>query len=155
MGREPLPPPRAPLSLFEKGARWCRAYLFVLERKALAYLFVVGLFWAWNTLCTDIFVCLFVCIGFVCLLIVLFFFILGKWTFMSSFWVDRLWFGLDSRKRLSDFPGKKFRFVNERFAWVKTKCSEIWREFRRGGGRGCVIIRNFTKFQRGVIFKHG
>jgi hypothetical protein len=45
MGREPLPPPRAPLSLFEKGARWCRAYLFVLERKTLAYLFVVGLFW--------------------------------------------------------------------------------------------------------------
>ena len=45
MGREPLPPLRAPLSLFEKGARWCRAYLFVLERKALAYLFVVGLFW--------------------------------------------------------------------------------------------------------------
>ena len=45
MGREPLPPPRAPLSLCEKGARWCRAYLFVLERKTLAYLFVVGLFW--------------------------------------------------------------------------------------------------------------
>jgi hypothetical protein len=44
MGREPLPPPRAPLSVFEKGARCCRAYLFVLERKALAYLFVVGSF---------------------------------------------------------------------------------------------------------------
>ena len=45
MGREPLPPPRAPLSLFEKGARCCGAYLFVLDIKALAYLFVVGLFW--------------------------------------------------------------------------------------------------------------
>ena len=45
MGRVPLPPLRAPLSLFEKGARWCRAYLFVLQTKALAYLFVIGLFW--------------------------------------------------------------------------------------------------------------
>ena len=45
MGREPLPPPRAPLSLFETGARCCGAYLFVLDIKALAYLFVVGLFW--------------------------------------------------------------------------------------------------------------
>ena len=71
MGREPLPPPRAPLSLFEKGARWCRAYLFVLERKALAYLFVVGLFWLELR---YVLIFLFVCIGLVCLLIVLFFF---------------------------------------------------------------------------------
>ena len=75
MGREPLPPPRAPLSLFEKGARWCRAYLFVLEKKALAYLFVVGLFWLEIR---YVLIFLFVCIGLVCLLIVLFFFILGK-----------------------------------------------------------------------------
>ena len=44
MGYVPLPPPRAPLSLFEKGARWCRAYLFVLPTKALAYLLNIGLF---------------------------------------------------------------------------------------------------------------
>ena len=78
MGREPLPPPRAPLSLFEKGARWCRAYLFVLERKALAYLLSIGLFWLEIRYVLIFFVCLFVCIGLVCLLIVLFFFILGK-----------------------------------------------------------------------------
>ena len=75
MGREPLPPPRAPLSLFEKGARWCRAYLFVLERKALAYLFVVGLFWL---KVRYVLIFLFVCIGLICLFIVLYFFILGK-----------------------------------------------------------------------------
>ena len=61
MGREPLPPPRAPLSLFEKVARWCKAYLFVLERKTLAYLFVVGLFWLeLRYVLIFLFVCLFV-----------------------------------------------------------------------------------------------
>ncbi len=65
MGREPLPPPRAPLSLCEKGARWCRAYLFVLERKALALFVVVGLFWL--EIC-YVLIFLFVCIG-PCLLI--------------------------------------------------------------------------------------
>ena len=66
MGREPLPPPRAPLSLFEKGARCCGTYLFVLERKALAYLFVVGLFWLeLRYVLIFLFVCLFVCIGLV------------------------------------------------------------------------------------------
>ncbi len=67
MGREPLPPPCAPLSLFKKGARWCRAYLFVLERKALAYLFVVGLFWLEIRYVLIFFVCSFVFIGLVCL----------------------------------------------------------------------------------------
>ncbi len=66
MGREPLPPPRAPLSLFEKGARCCRASLFVLERKALAYLFVVGLFWLEiRYVLIFLFVCLFVYVLFV------------------------------------------------------------------------------------------
>jgi hypothetical protein len=67
---------------------------------------------------------------------------------------DSAWIS-DSRERLCDFPSKKFRFVNDRFVWVKTKCSKIGREIRKGGGRGCVIIRTFTKFQKGVILKHG
>jgi hypothetical protein len=64
MGYVPLPPPRAPLSLFEKGARWCRAYLFVLPTKALAYLLNIGLFRLEICYVLIIFVCLFVLIGF-------------------------------------------------------------------------------------------
>ena len=87
--------------------------------------------------------CLFVCLYRSYLFInrVIFFF-LGKWTFLSSFWMDRLWFGLDFAIRGKScviFPSKLFRFVNERFAWVKTKCSENWREIREGGGKGCVM----------------
>jgi hypothetical protein len=72
MGREPLPPPRAPLSLFRRARCWCKAYSFVLKRKALAYLFVVGLFWLELR---YVLIFLFVCIGLICLLIVLFFFL--------------------------------------------------------------------------------